>query len=421
MNRLQVIYNGWGEHWPLGTLAENAGGVILFEYSPEALHQKLELSPLHLGLRAAAYPGERQPFDGLPGLIADALPDGWGMLLMDRALRKMGRDPATLSPLDRLALIGERAMGALSFEPAQGETLTAHDINLLDLAQQIDRLTAGASRAVLSELILLGGSPHGARPKALVDFDPASGQMEAGAETGGYADDPRRSKTEPWLIKFPARGEHPEACAIEEWYARLARACKIEMPPSRYFPLSRTLAAFGVKRFDREGARRVPLHTLAGAVHADYRIPSLDAIDFLRLTQRMSLDVREVQAAFDRCVFNLVFNNRDDHAKNFSYRLDHERRWRLSPAYDLTFNDGPRGHHQLGYAGETRAPALTHLLKVAEGGGVPRMAALASIKRITAVAARCQQYVKELPVRKATQKHIMQTIAANAARLTQRG
>lgn len=418
MNRLQVLYNGWGERWALGTLAENAGGSILFEYSPEALRQGLELSPLHLSLRAAAYPGARQPFDGLPGLIADALPDGWGRLLMDRAFRKQGRDPAMLSPLDRLAFIGDRAIGALSFEPAAGETLTPHDINLLALAQQIDRLTAGASRAVLTELVLLGGSPHGARPKALVDFDPVSRQMNAGSPVNRQTD---ASKTEPWLIKFPARGEHPEACAVEEWYARLARACKIEMPQSRYFPLNRTLAAFGVKRFDRfvdnNGARRVPLHTLAGAVHADYRIPSIDAIDFLRLTRRMTNDVREVLAGFERCVFNLVFNNRDDHAKNFSYRLDHDRRWRLSPAYDLTFNEGPRGHHQLGYAGETRAPALAHLLKVADEGGVARAAALASISRITSVAARCERQVKELPVRKATLKRIVQTVAANAARL----
>ncbi len=417
MNRLQVLYNGWGERWPLGTLAENASGTLAFEYSPEAMRQGLELSPLHLGLRTAAYTGERQPFKGLPGLIADALPDGWGMLLMDRTFRKLGRDPATLSPLDRLAFIGDRAMGALSFEPAQGEVLSAHDLNLLDLAQRIDRLTAGASQAVLTELVLIGGSPHGARPKALVEFDPASGQMQTGAPADTPSDPLGTRKTEPWLIKFPARGEHPEACAIEEWYARLARACKIDIPPTRYFPLNRTLAAFGVKRFDRDGATRVPLHTLAGALHTDYRIPSVDAIDFLRLTRRMSQDMREVHKAFERCVFNLVFNNRDDHAKNFSYRLAHERRWCLSPAYDLTFNEGPRGHHQLGYAGETRAPGLVHLLTVAHQGGVAQTLALAAIKRITAVATRAERHLKELPVRKATLKRITLAVAENCQRL----
>lgn len=412
MNKLQIVYNGWGERWPLATLAEDAGRILLFEYSPEALRQGLELSPLHLALRTAAYPGSRQPFDGLPGLIADALPDGWGMLLMDRVFRKLGRDPALVSPLERLAFIGERAMGALGFEPAQGGKLTRHDISLLDVAQQIDRLTAGSSRAVLNELVLLGGSPHGARPKALVDFDPSIGHMQTGG-TGTPA-------TEPWLIKFPARGEHPEACAVEELYARLARASGIEMPPSRHFPLNRKLAAFGVKRFDREGGMRVPLHTLAGALHADHRQPSVDAIDFLRLTRRMTGDVREILKSFERCIFNLAFNNRDDHARNFSYRLGRDRRWRLSPAYDLTFNEGLRGHHQMAYAGETRTPTRDHLLSMATQGGIAHATAIASIKRIAAVAARIGHHVRELPIRKATLKRIVRATAGNCAPLSAR-
>lgn len=408
MNKLRVIYKGWGEHWRLGTLAEE-GAALLFEYSPEALARKLELSPLRVPLRATVYARGEAFFGGLPGFIADALPDGWGLMLMDCAFRKAGREPATVSALDRLAFVGERAMGALSFEPAAKNALGAHEVALLDLAVQIDTLTAGASAAVLNELVLIGGSPHGARPKALVNYERAKGRMSAG---GGDA-----SPGEPWLIKFPARGEHAEACAIEELYARLARACGIDMPESEHFPLNRRLAAFGVRRFDRDGGMRVPVHTLAGLLHSDYRLPFIDAIDFLRFTKLITRDMREVRKALDRCVFNLVFHNRDDHAKNFSYRLGRDRRWRLSPAYDVTYNPGPRGHHQMAYAGETLAPALADLLRVADKGEISASAARQSVERMASVAGSLARHAEVLPIRKATLRYIVKAVDANCARL----
>ena len=126
MKTLKVIYRGWGERWQLGTLADD-GRQLLFEYSPRALRESLQLSPLHLPLRERAYANGPRFFHGLPGLVADALPDGWGLLLMDRALRKMGRDPAKISPLERLAFVGERAIGALTFDPAQVGEPSAQD------------------------------------------------------------------------------------------------------------------------------------------------------------------------------------------------------------------------------------------------------------------------------------------------------
>ena len=412
MNKLNVMYNGWGERWPLGVLAE-FGHRSLFEYSPEALRQGLELSPFRLALRQPAYEGSEPFLEGLPGLIADALPDGWGRLLMDRRFRKAGRDSATVSVLERLAFIGDRALGALSFEPAEGFALTTQDVSLLELAQRIDRLTAAASAAVLNELLLIGGSPQGARPKALVRYERGSGRMRAGEAAGEAEGVPG----EDWLIKFPARGEHAEACAIEELYARSARACGIDMPDSTFFPLGRGLAAFGVKRFDREAGMRVPIHTLAGALHADYRVPAVDAIDFLRMTRLMTNDMREVRKAFERCVFNLALHNRDDHAKNFSYRLGRDRRWQLSPAYDLTFSAGPRGHHQMAYAGESAAPSLAEVLQVAAKGGIDEATALRCVKRVRAMAASLEKGADGLPIRKATLRTIVKAVAANCARL----
>ena len=151
MKRLAVHYCGWGEDWPLGLLADD-GTTLLFEYAPEALAQGLELSPLHLKLRATAYGGFPPHLLRLPGLIADSLPDGWGLLLMDRLFRQQGlRHPG---PLDRLAFIGDRAMGALRFVPAAEPDAEEPDWNLLALAKESERALAGEAGAALRELAM---------------------------------------------------------------------------------------------------------------------------------------------------------------------------------------------------------------------------------------------------------------------------
>src|SRR6202035_3474580 len=134
--------------------------------------------------------------------------------------------------------------------------------------------------------------------------------------------------------------------------------------------LDQELSAFGIERFDRLDGMRIPMHTAAGAAHVDFRIPQLDYVALLRLTQFITRDTREVLQAFERCVFNVVFNNRDDHSKNFSFRMDQDGRWMFSPAYDLTFSEGPRREHQMDICGEARAPARQHLLDLASKTGI---------------------------------------------------
>lgn len=209
MNKLQVIYDGWGEHWLLGTLVDATRGIV-FEYSQEAIARGLQLSPMHQplprpGAVSAPLKGESY-FYGLPGFVADALPDGWGMLLMDRALRKLGREPRSVSVLERLAIVGSRAIGALSFEPADEDLLPAEKIHLKDLAKEVMALQtaeiSGSQKtdAQLRHLMQLGGSPQGARPKVLVDFNARTGAISSGIPLAGSAT--------PWLIKFPAESEH---------------------------------------------------------------------------------------------------------------------------------------------------------------------------------------------------------------------
>lgn len=406
MKMLKVIYCGWGERWQLGTLADN-GSELLFEYSDEAMRQKLELSPRHLKLRSAAYSGFPDYQHRLPGLIADALPDGWGMLLMDRLFRQWGRALATLSPLDRLAFIGDRALGALSFEPADWASLAGADLELLALAKESQVLLAGKESESLRQLALLGGSPQGARPKVLVNHELGSGSVSTHPDSPGT----------PWLIKFQAAGEHKEVCALENLYAELARACQLDMPPTRYFDLDRKLAAFGVERFDVESGMRVPLHTLAGALHMNFRLPSMDYTTFLRAVRLFTHDEREVRKAFERAVFNVVFNNRDDHCKNFSFRLNRERHWQLAPCYDLTFCEGPGGEHFTDVCGEGRNPARSHLLRLAREGGVDPAFAAQAIDRISEVAGTFRTRAKAHPIRLATVKRVMAAIELNRRRM----
>lgn len=406
MKKVSVIYAGWGERFQLGTLADD-GNELLFEYSADALKRGLELSPHKLPLSDKAYgdfPGHQLR---LPGLISDVLPDGWGLLLMDRLFRRQGKRPEQVSPLDRLAFIGETAMGALAFEPAEGGALTHEDVQLLELARETREVLEDESEDLLRKLVVMGGSPHGAMPKVLVNFDRSNNKMANWENAEGV----------PMLVKFPSQNEHKEVCAIEAMYGRIAAACGLRMPRTEYFDLNRDLSAFGIERFDRLHGMRVPMHTAAGAANVDFRIPQLDYISLLRLTRRMTNDAREVLQAYERCVFNVVFNNRDDHSKNFSFLLGKDGRWKFSPAYDLTYCVGPAGEHQMDICGEAREPSRQHLLELAKKGGLTEKVAVDSVERIAEVATRFNDFADEFPIRKGTLKQIEAALNRNRDRL----
>ncbi len=406
MKKLSVIYAGWGERYELGQLADN-GTDLLFEYSALAQQRGLDLSPFKMPLASTTY-GEFPAHQlRLPGLVSDALPDGWGMLLMDRLFRKQGRDARRTSPLDRLAFIGENAMGALAFEPNAGEVLVPQDVQLLALAKEVRQVMTDDSEALLRELALMGGSPHGARPKVLVNQDPQSSRMSNSEQGPGT----------PWLVKFPAQHDHKEVCAVEAMYGAIAVACGLRMPATEYYDLGSSLSAFGIERFDRSDGMRVPMHTAAGVAHSDFRVPQMDYLSLLRLTQFMTRDAREVQQAFDRCVFNVVFNNRDDHAKNFSFVMNANGRWQFSPAYDLTFNEGPGGEHQMDICGEARTPTREHLMKLASMTGVAARSASEAIERIASVASEFRQYADGLPITDTTLDMMERTIRTNQSRM----
>lgn len=213
-------------------------------------------------------------------------------------------------------------------------------------------------------------------------------------------------------------GEHKEVCAVEQLYAQLARDCGLAVPNSAWFELSDDLAAFGVARFDREQGQRVPIHSLAGLLQVDFRAPgSADYTAFLRATRMLTRDAREVEKAYAQAVFNVLFHNRDDHPKNFAWRLGADRRWRLAPAFDLTFSDGPMGQHHMDVCGVGDAIERRHLLQLADEGGVPAKAAQAVIDRMLEQAAGFAGRVDKLAVRRSTARQLQQVVEACRQRL----
>ncbi|MFJ4158027.1 type II toxin-antitoxin system HipA family toxin [Pseudomonas sp. NPDC089752] len=381
--QVRVYYEGWGERWLWGTLASSTALTgrpqILFEYSNEARQRGFELSshalPLQGDTLRKGFPAHQSH---LPGPVYDALPDGWGMLLMDRLFKRRGLNAARIGPLERLAYIGNNAMGAMSFEPVAPEGLMLQEHIPLDLlAAEVHEVLKGEGGEFLQKLLLVGGSPQGARPKALVYRDLQTGAFTTAAKPG----------LEAWLIKFPAREEHPEVCAIEMVYAECLRLCGIPTPDTQHFSLPNGLAAFASKRFDRQGELRVPMQSLAAFTGADFRSPgALDYVNFLRATHLCTNDIREKAQAFERAVFNVAFNNRDDHPKNFSYLMSRDGQWTLAPAYDVTFCEGPGGYHQMDVMGEALAIDRKAMLALALEAEIPDKTAAAIIDRICAIA-----------------------------------
>jgi len=334
----------------------------LFEYASEFLAVGLPLSPLRLPLKPRVQTAPREPFAGMFGVFADSLPESYGRLLLDRRLRSVGRDPGALTPLDRLALVGESGFGALRFVPA--DDVADDELSMPDLDRlQVEALAviAGEPSEMLGALQRLGGSAGGARPKA---------QVWLGKDDASLATSPAPG-LEPWLVKFRAPGDPEDIGALEAAYNAMASSAGIEVAPWRLLPSRTGPGHFASQRFDRDADGSLHLHSLAGLIEADPDGASVSYREFLRATQYLTRDVREVEAAFRRMAFNVVAHNRDDHARNHAFLMNASGEWRLAPAFDLTFSPGPGGEHYLAIDGEGRRPTRMNLLAEGKAAGLP--------------------------------------------------
>lgn len=368
VSRLAVALDLPAERVPVGTLAwAEDKRLSAFQYDPAFLARGLALSPFRLPAGQGVHWAPPAPFEGLHGVFADSLPDGWGRLLVDRHMAALGHSPAKLSPLDRLALVGTRGMGALCYLPERTLAGPVQPADLDWFARQAWAIEGGQSGSVEALLRANGGSA-GARPKILV-----LRHSETGAIRPDYGQKPA-PREEAWLVKLPSRLDPKDAGRVEYAYALMAAAAGIVVPPVLLLPGTAGQAYFAVRRFDR--FPRAHVHTLAGLVHADFRAPSLDYDDLLKVTSALTRDVGQVQETFRRMVFNVLVGNRDDHAKNHAFTMADDGRWSLTPAYDLTLSGGPSGQHNLTVAGEGRAPGPAQFAQVAQRASLGRAMAI---------------------------------------------
>ena len=367
---------------------------IFFEYGSDFLSSGLQISPFKLPLKPGVQSFESALFDGLPGVFNDSLPDGWGRLILDRALRARGLAPEQLSPLDRLAHVGIFGMGALVYEPDQADIAeNTEPLDLNTLATQAAMVLEGEAGDILDDLVALNGSSAGARPKTMIGVNNRKTKLLHGVHDlpDGY---------EHWMVKFPNAGDGADSGAIEYVYAQMAVEAGIEMSETHLFPSKNSPGFFGTKRFDRQHNNRLHLHTAAGLIHADFRAPSLDYEDLIELTMTLTRDLSQTEKMFRLAVFNVLGHNRDDHGKNFSYLMDREGAWRLSPAYDLVYSSGPGGEQSTMVMREGLNPGTSHLLKLAEAASVSEKKARAIIDQCRAALAQWKNLAKNAGVGK---------------------
>jgi len=386
MKRLQVRYHAQPDDViAVGELAEE-GRQFFFEYDEAFLARGYPLSPFKLPVA----PG-LQTFTKLPGVLDDALPDGWGRMLMDRFIRQQGRSPSEFTELDRLAWLGDEAMGALSFHPPSrtpGDLI--HGFDLGRLAREAQAVLEGDAAEVLPELLRAGGSPGGARPKVLIGVRGKEILAETVVYPEGY---------EAWMVKFFARTDPPDTGTVEAAYAGMAQAAGLSFPPCRLFTVKEG-RFFGVKRFDREGRRRIHMHSLGNLIGADFRVPCCDYQDVLKVVRLLTGNQADVRRAYRLMLFNIMAHNRDDHVKNFSFLFKPEEGWSLAPGYDLTFTEGPGGEHTTSVCGEGRAPGLSHVRRVAAGAGIEAADAAQILTEVRDAVSSWMSFARTCGVRK---------------------
>ena len=346
-NYSHLEVNTDGEH--VGTLAMYQGRFIAFEYSDNWLQSGYSISPFTLPLQKKLFIPKYDPFDGLFGVFADSLPDGWGRLLVDRMLIKMQINPHEVDMLNRLAIVGDSGMGALTYYPKHVWKSADVKAEYDNIANECKKVLESEYSDDLDKLFLLGGSSGGARPKILTEID-----------------------GEDWIVKFPSSTDGKNSGEVEYRYSLCAKKCGINMTDTMLFPSNQCSGYFGTKRFDRVNQesgkkKRVHMQSVSAMLETSHRIPALDYNSLMQLTLELTRDYLEVEKMYRLMCFNVFAHNRDDHSNNFSFLFDENtRKWKAAPAYDLTHSHSIGGEHATCINGNGNNPTLVDLLAVAK-------------------------------------------------------
>ncbi|QDU65273.1 type II toxin-antitoxin system HipA family toxin [Engelhardtia mirabilis] len=382
----------WGSR--IGAVSWDAErSVGRFEYDPDFARSGIEVAPLTmpLGRDLFSFPGlGRECFHGLPGLLADSLPDRFGNALIDAWLAAKGRDQASFDPVQRLCYVGARGMGALEFAPAILEPrrrTTALDVAaLVDLASAVvsDRARFAASFAdaertdAVHDLLRVGTSAGGARAKAVIAWNPDTNEVRS-----GQLDAPEGFSH--WLLKLDGVvGDTDREIdvplgygRIEYAYHRMAVAAGVPMSECRLL-IEGGRAHFATRRFDRtERGAKLHMQSLCALAHLDFNLPGAHAWEqAFDVARRIGLGAAEVEQLLRRAVFNVVARNQDDHTKNVAFLMDRRGRWSLAPAFDVTYAYNPNGtwtgRHQMSLAGKRDDFTLADLTAAERSAGLVR-------------------------------------------------
>ena len=424
----------WGAE--VGLIAWNPErGYSTFEYAQDFLQSEIQLAPVQMPLSSGTYsfPAlSRETFRGLPGLLADALPDKFGNSLIDQWLAESGRTPASFSPVERLMYVGQRGMGALEFLPAlEAATPDSISLNIEELVELSSKVLANretqrvtlqpdnASDNVegLEKILAVGTSAGGARAKAIIAWnrdtnDVRSGQVNAG---DGY---------EYWLLKFDGvSGNRDKELADPKGYGRIeyayhlmAVAAGVEMTDCHLME-ENGRAHFMTRRFDRtDDGPKLHMQSLGALGHHDFNIPGSASYEqALLLCDQLGLGEDTKTQLFTRMVFNVLAYNRDDHVKQISFLMDKAGQWSLSPAYDMTYAYNPAGEftssHQMTINRKRDNILIDDFMAVARRQGIEAVAAREAVVRVNEAVSHWSEYAQTAGVANAQSKKIDGLIA----------
>jgi serine/threonine-protein kinase HipA len=429
MNSTAEIYL-WGTR--VGILHQGEGRPYAsFEYDEKFIQSNIELSPIMMPLKKLVYEFPMlagEPFYGLPGMVSDSLPDTFGNKVIEQWLVSQGRTLSDFTPIDRLCYTGKRGMGALEYVPASTEI---SDINeIINVSEMVrfasDVLNQRKSVALNAEekltyeqLVRVGSSAGGARAKALIAWNEKTNEIKSGQLN-------LDKNFDYWLIKFDnvsKNGDHgledkPEYTLIEYAYYKMALDCGIDMSECRLYS-SDGASHFMTKRFDRADGKKIHMQSLGALAHISYKEPGMCSYELAAEYMRMmDLTAKEIEQFYRRMVFNCIAVNQDDHVKNISFLMDRYGRWRLAPAYDMTFSYNTDNRwlraHQMTINGKNTNITRGDLLEAGRKMGIKARKCNDIIERVESIVGNFENYAMEAGIREEIYINIARILKAQS-------
>lgn len=351
----------------IGTIALTNDNRVAFQYTNEWVEKGFSINPFKLPLSKQLFFATSPHFRGLFGVFADSLPDSYGELLLDRYLKSKNVNINELTCLDRLAYVGSSGMGILEYVPDFSVETDKSNVDFDVIQKECNDLLDSREVGDIDNLFSLGGSSGGARPKSLIKYD-----------------------GEDYIVKFSSKFDPKNIAELEYKYMSLAREAGINIPEIKLVASKTGNKYFLIKRFDRDNNKKVHMISVAALLEVDFRMPFLDYNELIKLTRVLTKNNDDVLEMYRRMVFNVLINNQDDHAKNFSFIFDDTNKtYRLSPAYDITPGRTYFGEHTTSVNGKGKDITDEDMLKVATNNMINRDIAKTVIQN-------CKNVIKSL-------------------------